>query len=271
MSSGNVPKLDSRTIAEWEVPDYQVERICEKARRYCVCIFVLNEGEKIRSQLAAMVPWSSCVDIIIADGGSTDGSLDFNYLAEHSVTTLLTKTGIGRLSAQMRMALAFSLIEGYEGIITIDGNNKDNPDAIPRFVQTLDEGVDHVQGSRFIKGGEHRNTPLSRLLAVQLLHAPMISTSSGFRYTDTTNGFRAYSRKLLLDERVKPFRKVFLNYELHYYLAIRAARLGFHVVEVPVSRCYPDKGKVPTKISPVKGNMVILKTLFEACLGRYNP
>jgi hypothetical protein len=29
---------------------------------------------------------------------------------------------------------------------------------------------------------------------------------------------------------------VFAAYELHYYLAIRAARLGFRVIETPVTR-----------------------------------
>jgi hypothetical protein len=64
---------------------------------------------------------------------------------------------------------------------------------------------------------------------------------------------------------------VFSGYELHYYLAIRAARLHFRVTETPVTRRYPDEGKTPTKISPVKGNLLILRTLASAVLGRFNP
>jgi hypothetical protein len=70
---------------------------------------------------------------------------------------------------------------------------------------------------------------------------------------------------------VQPFRDVFQRYELHYYLAIRAARLGFKVKEVPVTRAYPKDAPAPTKISPVRGNLLVLETLFKACVGRYDP
>jgi hypothetical protein len=106
---------------------------------------------------------------------------------------------------------------------------------------------------------------------VKLLHAPLISLAARHRYTDTTNGFRAYSRRLLLDDRVAPFREVFSRYELHYYLAIRAARLGYRVCEVPVTRCYPAGEAAPTKISPLRGNWLILRTLAAACFHRFDP
>ena len=256
---------------DWKVPDYQVQEYAEKRHRYCVCVFVINEGEKIRKQLGAMEPFSKLLDIIIADGGSSDGSLEPDFLQKNGVRTLLIKTGPGKLSAQMRMAFAYALVQGYEGIITIDGNNKDDSAALPLFVNALDEGYDHIQGSRFIAGGEAINTPWQRLLGVRLLHAPLISLSSGFHYTDTTNGFRGYSRRLLLDPRVAPFRDVFVAYELHYYLAIRAARLGFTLLEAPVTRRYPASGKTPTKISPLRGNLLIFSTLFKACLRRFDP
>jgi hypothetical protein len=67
------------------------------------------------------------------------------------------------------------------------------------------------------------------------------------------------------------FRDVFVGYELHYYLAIRAARLGFHVTEVPVARRYPAHGPLPSKISPVRGNLRVLRCLFGCCLGWYDP
>jgi hypothetical protein len=255
----------------WEVPEFSIQAFAPRRARYAVCVFVVNEGERIAAQLERMRPLSDRVDIIIADGGSTDGSLAPDWLRSVGVNTLLTKHGPGKLSAQMRMAFAFTLRHGYEGVIVMDGNNKDDPAAIPGFMQALDEGFDHIQGSRFIPGGRAINTPWSRLLAVNLIHAPLISFAAGFRYTDTTNGFRAYSRRLLLDPRVAPFREVFARYELHYYLAIRAARLDYRVCELAVTRAYPASGKVPTKISKVRGNLLVLATLLRACSGQYNP
>lgn len=265
------PVPESQLAENWQVPEYELEEYFEKRHRYCVCIFVINEGEKIRKQLQTMAQYAEQLDIILADGGSTDGSLEPTFLKSNGVRVLLTKTGSGKLSAQMRMAFAYALSQGYEGVITIDGNNKDDPAALPRFIAALNQGYDHIQGSRFIPGGEAINTPWQRLVGVKLLHAPLICLSSGFPYTDTTNGFRAYSKRLLLDTRVAPFRDIFIAYELHYYLAIRAALLEFKLLEVPVTRRYPSSGKTPTKISPLKGNILILKTLFKACLRQFDP
>ena len=79
-----------------------------------------------------------------------------------------------------------------------------------RCSRSRSTGWDHVQGSRFVAGragGQHALR--SRYWGSSLLHAPLVSLAAGFRYTDTTNGFRAYSRRLLLDPRVPPFRDVF--------------------------------------------------------------
>jgi dolichol-phosphate mannosyltransferase len=258
-------------VLDQQVPAHCVTELAHRRHPYCLCVFVLNEGERIIAQLAKMRPFAGQVDIIVADGGSTDGALACANLEAGRVRSLLVKTGPGRLSAQMRMGLAYALDQGYQGVITMDGNDKDDPAAVPLFIQALEQGFDHVQGSRFVPGGIEENTPLSRRLGVRLVHAPVISLAAGQRYTDTTNGFRAYSRRLLLDPRVAPFREVFVAYELHYYLAIRAARLGYRVTEVPVARRYPSKGSIPTKISPIKGSLQVLHTLFAAALGRFDP
>ena len=254
-----------------QVPTYTVTEFAQKRSKYCVAVFVINENGRLLRQLDKMQQVGAALDVVIADGGSTDGSTTEANLKPRGVRALLVKTGKGKLSAQMRMAFDWAMQQGYEGVVTIDGNDKDGTEALTRFVEALDRGLDHVQGSRYVPGGVAINTPKLRNLGIKLLHAPLISIASRFRYTDTTNGFRAYSRKFLLDPRVDPFRDVFARYELHYYLAIRAARLGFRVEEVPVTRAYPDKGPIPTKISPWKGNFLVLKTLFKACMHRFDP
>ncbi len=255
---------------EWKFPDFNVDLFALKKNKYCVCVFVINEGERIQKQLKAMKKYSKDIDIVIADGGSTDGSLDTAFLRQQNVRALLTKKGKGKLSAQMRMAFAWALNEGYDGIVVVDGNGKDDILAIPDFVKHLANGFDHIQGSRFIAGGHAINTPLSRELGLRLLHAPLISIASGKKHTDTTNGFRAYSSKLLKDSGISIFRDVFQSYELHYHLAIEASRRKqYTTIETPVTRTYPKKGKTPTKISPVKGNLHVLGVLFKAVGGKY--
>lgn len=259
--------LDARA----EVPAFQVLELQPKRSRHAVCVPVIDEGLRIGRQLARMADIARTLDVVIADGGSTDGSLGEDLLRGCHVRALLTKTGPGRLSAQMRMAIAWTLEQGYEGLVFLDGNDKDDPAAIPDFVAALAAGYDHVQGSRYVRGGRGIRTPFLRHVGVRLVHAPLVSLAAGFRYTDTTNGFRGYSARFLRDPRVLPLRDVFQAYELHYYLAIRAARLGFRVIELPVTRTYPAGERAPTKISPWRGNARILVTLWKAVRGRYDP
>jgi dolichol-phosphate mannosyltransferase len=263
--------VSAQPIDTTELPSFTQHVFGRKQSDYAVLIPVINEGERIRNQLRGMATLPLGADVLIVDGGSRDGSLDEPFLREHNVRALLIKTGPGKLSAQLRIGFAWLLEQGYQGIVTIDGNGKDGFEAIPAFVTALQEGWDFVQGSRYVPGGVAVNTPLERHLGVRLLHAPLLSLASRFHYTDTTNGFRAFSGRFLCDPRVQPFRAIFDTYNLHYYLSIRAARLGFRVKELPVSRSYPDEGPTPSKIGGLQGKLHVLKQLFLAVAGAYDP
>lgn len=256
---------------DWAVPQGDVHVLRERASRYCVLIPVINEGDRILGQLRTLRDAGFDLDVVVADGGSTDGSNDPALHRELGVRALLVKRDAGKLSAQLRMGFAFALREGYDGVITIDGNGKDDVSALPRFVEALEAGAGFVQGSRFVPGGRAVNTPRDRLLAIKLVHAPVTSAAARKRYTDTTNGFRGHSRALLTDDRVRPLRDVFDTYELLAYLPIRAARLGYRCLEVPVTRAYPDEGDIPTKIHGRRGQLELARILSRAALGRYNP
>lgn len=256
---------------EWEVPKFFVEELTKKRHEYCLTIPVLNEGERIISQLKKIKAADIAVDVILADGGSTDGSNEVEILKDLNVRSVVVKTGPGKMSAQMRCAFAYALCEGYAGVINIDGNDKDEVTDINKHLTKLHEGYDCVLPSRYIEGGHSINTPLERDLAIRLLHAPLISLAAGKWMTDTTNSFRGYSRKFLLDERVNPFRHIFVSYNLPFYLSIRAARLGYKVSEVPTTRRYPESGEVPTKIQGFGSKVAILKELWHSLVGTYNP
>lgn len=255
------------------VPDYDAREFSSRTKDYCLLIPVINEGDRIRRELerARDEEIFKLCDIVICDGGSTDGSLDPDFLISKGVNTLITKLGVGKQGAQLRTGIHFALERGYEGILTVDGNDKDSIECVPLFIDALQQGNDFVQGSRFVEGGAAINTPLERYIALRAIHAPVTSLAAGHVFTDTTNAFRAYSSRLLRDSRIAPLRDVFCGYELLAYLPIRAARLGYGCCEVPVRRSYPSSGHTPTKISPLKGNMDLLWVLFKAAAGGYNP
>lgn len=254
----------------WQLPISQAYEFRKKQTKYCVCIPVLNEGEKIKEQLSKLGSFTKLVDVIIADWGSTDGSTDPNVLKKMKVRTLLTLKGTGRQGTQLRMAFSYALKQGYLGIIQIDGNNKDGLDAIPKFIKALDDGFDYVQGSRFIEGGKAINTPPVRYFAIRFLASPILSLGARRWYTDVTNGFRSYSKKYLTHPKVQPFRDIFKKYEFNMYLTVRANQLGLKTKEISVVRLY-EKGKLKTKISFFRGNFDFLLSQIKAALGKYNP
>lgn len=254
------------------VPEFESKEFKEKSSNYVVLIPVINEGKRIHKELERALEHNvyKHADIVICDGGSDDGSTNEEVLLEYKVNTLLIKRSFGKQGTQLRMGIWWALQRGYKGIVTIDGNNKDSIEDIPRFIEKLNQGYDFIQGSRFIKGGKAINTPFIRTISVKLIHAPIISITAKHRFTDTTNAFRAYSAKYLSDERVNPLREIFVSYELLAYLSVRATQLGYKACEIPVTREYP-KGKTPTKISFFKGNFDLLKTLFKNMRGEFNP
>lgn len=263
-------KLNKKITSKWELPEFEKFELSKKKNKYCVCIPVINEGKKIQKQLSEMSRYSNDLDIIICDGGSTDNSLNRSFLKKTKVRSLLIKKSSGKQATQLRMGFSYALNEGYEGIIQIDGNGKDGVSALKNFIHELDNGYDYVQGSRFIKGGKHKNTPLIRWIGVRLITSPILSIAAKHWYTDITNGFRAYSRKYLLDNRVQPFRNIFEVYSLNFYLCVRASQIGLKTKEIPVARIYP-KGKVPTKMKGHKGQILLLWEVVLTAIGYYNP
>lgn len=255
----------------WQVPSYDSFIFNERRHRYALVVPVINEGDRIRAQLQHTAAASLPVDVIIADGRSTDGSLDQEFLTQVGVRALLVKSGPGWLSAQLRMAYSWCLIEGYEGVITIDGNGKDNVEAVADFADKLNQACDYIQGSRYLLGGKSENLPLERTIGNRLIHAPLLSIVGRHWFTDTTNGFRAYSARYLLDPNVAPFRDEFQKYELLFYLTARAGQLGYRVCHLPVSRVYPPTRDVPTKISGFASKLQLLVQLGKVILGLYNP
>lgn len=251
-------------------PTFELHELAPRSSDVCVLIPVINEGHRILDQLERMRSIPGLPDVVVTDGGSTDGSMDLPRLEARGVRALLVKQTEGKLGTQLRIGFGYGLDQGYDGFVTLDGNGKDGIEAIPSFIDALEQGYDFVQGSRFIPGGRAVNTPWIRWWAIRALHAPIVSYAAGFRYTDTTNGFRAYSGRLLQHPEVQPFRDMFQKYEILWYLAARAAQVGLKVGELPVMRVYPAHGPTPTRIR-LPQTITILRDLADLAGGRFNP
>ncbi len=264
-----LPLLEQSFPNTWELPTFSQTILSSKKSEFAVVIPVLNEGErllKILTDLKKLVPR---YDVILADGKSSDGSTEPARLTELGVTQILVTEERG-LGTALRMGLAAGLRSGYAGLITVDGNGKDDVSALPLFIEKLSSGFDFVQGSRFAKGGGHKNTPLVRHLALKILLIPILNLKSPFRFTDPSNGFKGLSRHFLLSKKVQPFRNVFAAFNLQLYLN-RVAAESFRCSEVPTVRNYPSDGTVPTKIIGLKVLWRLFKELIFTVRGNYHP
>ena len=147
------------------------------------------------------------------------------------------------------------------------GNGKDDPREIPRIASPVKkEGLDYVQGSRYLPGGRRERNPFLRRVFTRLF--PVFWTwLVGVRCTDVTNGFRAYRVSILTDPRIDVWQDWLDGYELEYYLHYKALTLGYKFAERPVSKVYPNQRGSYTKISPIRHGWQIVGPLILLRLG----
>lgn len=220
---------------------------------------VFNEESKI-SEVVRRVPRDVVDEVLVVDDGSTDGSVSAAQ-SFGAITVSLGRTiGVG---AAIRTGYQYALEHGYDIAVVMAGNNKDHPEEIPLLLEPIVSGeADLVQGSRWLgKVGDLGAMPLYRRLATKL-HPFLFNLVASTRMTDTTNGFRAVSRRLLEDAQLNLDQRWLDEYELEVYLLYRAAKIGYTVVEVPVTKTYPPKDLGQTKMKPIVGWWSILRPLF---------
>lgn len=175
-----------------------------------------------------------------------------------------------------RMGVGFALREGYahalgcgfDIVVVMAGNGKDDPREIPRvLVPILKEGYDYVQGSRFLPGGRRVKNPVLRGIFSRLY--PFLWTLvTDIRCTDVTNGLRAYRTLILKDRRINLWQSWLDGYGLEYYLHFKVLKLRYKTKEVPVSKVYAHRHKGGySEISPLRDWWQIVSPFIYLTLG----
>ena len=238
-------------------------------KRFAWIVVERNEGARLASQLEKMCKFKQGLDIIVVDGNSSDGTRELLLGGTIDIDTLLvSKAGMG-FSTDLQIGLIYAAKKGYLGVITSDGNGKDSVEDVQKFIDLLNEGNDFIQGSRFLENGNHLNTPLLRYLGIRFVSSPYTSLVAGIKITDSTNGFRAYSKRLIESDLLRLDLRFFRGYSLVSFVPLFVGRNNMKFAEVSVRRDYPSSGATPTKIVSPAQWMQIFFDLFRATFETY--
>jgi glycosyltransferase involved in cell wall biosynthesis len=230
---------------------------------------VYDQEAQIGSVLERFKPVleAGAVDEVLAvDDGSRDRTAAILRGCEHcTVITHPSRRGIG---TAMQSAYRYALERDYDVFLIMAGNGKDDPAQVADVLAPiLGDEADYVQGSRFTAGGVSKGLPAHRNLAIRLFTATF-SLLVRHRFTDCTNGFRAYRTSLLRDQRLDWSQDWLGAYELEYYMHFKAGQLGYRIKEVPVSKVY-DLHSTGGSYSKMRARdwLGALKPLFYLRLG----
>ena len=206
-----------------------------------------NEGEKALGAVRRF-PRGLVDEIVIINDASTDAAAQKVRAAGVTLLSHEKRSGPG---TAIRTGIDYGLRKGYDTFVVFATNGKDNPEEITRLLRPLQENrADFVQGSRYLKGGSWQNMPFHRVWGIRLF-SWLFSLAAGRWITDGTSGFRAFRRSLLEDPRINLRQEWLEGYPLETYLFFQAIRLGYRVVEVPVTKTYPGSKKNYSKMRPL--------------------
>ena len=139
-------------------------------------------------------------------------------------------------------------------VVTTDCDDTYPMDALPRFLEKINEGYDVVSGDRLYHGADAM--PAFNRLGNHAF-AAVASVLMGTRVHDTTTGMRAYRRDVLQDVVWTT------NTALSAELLVRPAMRGHRVVEIPIE--YGDRAG-ETKLDPIQGGWEIGTGILRVCL-----
>ena len=185
-----------------------------------VIIPALNEAESL-GQVLAEIPAAVDDEVIVVDGGSSDGTVEIARAGGARVVSEVRR-GYGRACA------AGVAVAKGDVVLFLDADGADDPGQIPDLLAPILAGqADMVLGSRLAGEIAPGAMPWHQRFG-NWLAARLICRLYGLPLTDLSP-FRAVSRELLLGLELED-----MTYGWPTEMIVKAARRGWRPVETPV-------------------------------------
>ena len=127
----------------------------------------------------------------------------------------------------------------------MDADFSHDPKDLPRLYEACHKNNgDLAIGSRYVKGVNIVNWPMSRLL-MSFFASKYVKTITGMPIHDSTAGFKCYKRKVL--EKINLDKIEFIGYAFQIEMKFKSWKYGFNIVEVPV--IFTDRQEGNSKMS----------------------
>ncbi len=212
-----------------------------------VIIPTYNEKENVERMIRKVFSLAQPFHILIVDDGSPDGT---GTIVKQLMQEFPDKLFIEERKAKLGLGTAYihgfkwALAKEYEYIFEMDCDFSHNPDDLIRLREACLKGADVAVGSRYVKGGHIENWPKDRVL-MSYYASVYVRMVLWLPVQDTTAGFKCYRRRVL--EAIDFSNIKFIGYAFQIEMKYTAYKLGFKVVEVPIT--FIDRTEGVSKMS----------------------
>ena len=212
-----------------------------------VIIPTYNEIENINKMLDTVMNLNDPFDVLIVDDGSPDGTAE---VVRDKMETFKGRIHLEERTGKLGLGTAYihgfnwALERDYQYIFEMDCDFSHDPNDLGRLKKACEDGADLSIGSRYVKGVNVVNWPMSRVL-LSYFASVYVRFITRMPIQDSTAGFKCYKRTTL--ERINLDKINFVGYAFQIEMKFKVWRRKMSIVEVPV--IFTDRTEGQSKMS----------------------
>ena len=217
-------------------------------KKNLVIVPTYNEAENIEELVSAVMGLKYPFDILVVDDNSPDGTaglVEALQLKFHGCLHLLKRPRKEGLGPAYMEAFQWALDYDYDFIFEMDADFSHDPNDLLKLQETLqDNKADVVVGSRYVRGIQVVNWPLSRIL-LSYFASLYVRLITRMPIKDTTAGFVGYKKKVI--QAIKEENIRFTGYAFQIEMKFKAWFKGFRLTEIPI--VFSDRTRGTSKMN----------------------